>query len=271
MLRLRIFTAAVGLPLVILSIVLGRYAFALFLAVVGGLCAFEIIRLAPRSSQDKALAFVGVFLSVALSCLRVLPLESSVASLVVTAPIVMGLLLLLRHGKGENAFGQWSWSMSGALYVGFLWGHWGALYVLPGGVALVCFGMFTTFFYDTFAFFTGRAVGKHKMAPHLSAGKTWEGAAGGVLMAVVGGLVVRGVLLWFGLAFPLGVLATAIAALCLAIAAQTGDLVESAAKRSAGVKDAGGMLPGHGGMLDRFDSLLFTGPMLYYVALWVSA
>ena len=152
-----------------------------------------------------------------------------------------------------------------------LLGHWGGLYLLSGGVALTFFGVFTTFFYDTFAFFTGRALGRHKVAPSLSAGKTWEGVCGGLAMAVVGGLLIRVVFLRVSGAFPFSVPVTVLGALCVAVAAQLGDLVESALKRSVGVKDAGGILPGHGGMLDRFDSLLFVGPVLYYFALWVSA
>ena len=271
MLKLRVITAAIGLPLVILSIVLGEYTFALFLAVVSGLCALELIRLEPQCSRNVALTFIALILAVTLSTGRLLLPGPRAVELIVTACVLASLMTLLRRGDTRGSFQQWSWSMAVALYVGLLLGQWGQVYSLASGMALVCFGIFTTFFYDTFAFFTGRALGKHKMVPRLSAGKTWEGAAGGVVMAMVGGLLVRMVLQTRSVPFPFGVALTVVVALCLAIAAQMGDLVGSAVKRSAGVKDAGRILPGHGGMLDRFDSLLFTGPVLYYIALWVNA
>lgn len=271
MLRLRILTATLGLPLVVLCLILGPYPFAVFLGVVAAACTYELCRLAPGLSRWDPFAVVALAWAVLLASMRVLPLTAATQSVVVTVPVLVSLILLLRASGQRRTFGQWSWAMGGALYVGWLLGLWGGLYVLPAGRNLVLFGMLTTFFYDTFAFFVGRALGRHKLALHLSAGKTWEGAAGGVVMALVGSLLIRAALIRFAGAFPFSVVATLVAAVFIAIAAQTGDLVESALKRSAGVKDAGGILPGHGGMLDRFDSLLFTGPMLYYFSLWVTA
>ncbi len=140
--------------------------------------------------------------------------------------------------------------------------------MLPAGLSLVLFGMLTTFSYDSFAFLFGRAFGRHKLAPRISGAKTWEGAIGGLISALGIGLLVRAVLLGIIGEFPFPVVLTLLASACIAVTAQVGDLVESALKRGAAVKDTGGVLPGHGGMLDRFDSLLFTGTMLYYFALW---
>ena len=110
---------------------------------------------------------------------------------------------------------------------------------------------------DSLAYFTGRAIGRHKLAPELSPGKTWEGAianlAGSLLVGVVAGR-------W--IALPAVHLA-AMAALAN-VAGQIGDLTESAYKRAAGAKDSGMLLPGHGGMLDRVDSLIFAAPVVWY-------
>ena len=155
--------------------------------------------------------------------------------------------------------------------MGWLLGLWGGLYLLPSGKSLVLFAMLTTFAYDTGAFFTGRAFGRHRLAPSTSAGKTYEGVAGGIASALVVALIIRLVAINAVGSFPLSPALALGAAALIAVAAQTGDLVESAIKRSAHVKDSGTVLPGHGGMLDRFDSLLFTGAALYYYWLWVAA
>jgi phosphatidate cytidylyltransferase len=122
--------------------------------------------------------------------------------------------------------------------------------------------VFATWACDTGAFFTGRAVGRHKLAPEISPGKTVEGAIGGWLCALAMALLVGGFLrLDLRIAASLGAM--------IGVLSQVGDLCESAIKRDLGIKDFSGLLPGHGGILDRFDSLLMTAPLVYYVlALW---
>jgi phosphatidate cytidylyltransferase len=213
---------------------------------------------------------VAVALAVVLAAAGVVPQSDVISALLVTVLLSLSLLMLLAASALRRSFTQWAWSIAGALYVGWMLGHWGRLYVLPSGRDLVVFGMFVTFFYDTFAYFVGRAIGRHKLAPRLSAKKTWEGAVGGLVMAIVGGLLIRFAYLRLCGGFPLPLSFVVPASVLIAVAAQTGDLVESALKRSAGAKDSGGILPGHGGMLDRFDSLLFTGPMLYYLVVLVA-
>lgn len=116
---------------------------------------------------------------------------------------------------------------------------------------------------DTAGFFFGRAFGKHKSSPRISPNKTWEGTAASFAAALLVGLV-TGVYFWGGdsLAEPI------VLAGLLNIAGQLGDLAESALKRSAGVKDSSQLIPGHGGVLDRIDALLFAAPVLWYYWLW---
>jgi phosphatidate cytidylyltransferase len=127
-----------------------------------------------------------------------------------------------------------------------------------GGREWVFLGILSTFSVDTGAYTVGRLTGRHLMAPRISPKKTWEGAAGGYVI---------GTLACFGLNALLdtGVSATTIApfAVAMPLAAQLGDLFESWMKRRMGVKDASGFLPGHGGFLDRMDSVLFVMPLLY--------
>jgi phosphatidate cytidylyltransferase len=123
--------------------------------------------------------------------------------------------------------------------------------------------LFTVFVADTFAYFVGRAVGRHRMAPAISPGKSWEGFVGGTVAAVFVPFLLlyrdRDEFLSIGELFVLGV--------AVAIAGVLGDLFESAVKRDLGVKDSGRILAGHGGMLDRIDALLFAGPVAYAVIL----
>ena len=116
---------------------------------------------------------------------------------------------------------------------------------------------------DTGAYYTGRAFGRHKLAPTVSPGKTWEGAAGGMVASLVMAALAH---YWFFPELSLGA-ALALAAL-MNVLGVVGDLTESALKRGANAKDAAQILPGHGGLLDRLDSLLFNAPLLYYFALY---
>jgi phosphatidate cytidylyltransferase len=116
---------------------------------------------------------------------------------------------------------------------------------------------------DTGAYYTGRALGKHKLAPSVSPGKTWEGAAGGMLASLAAAALAH---YWF---FPeLSLPAALVLAALMNVLGVVGDLTESALKRGANAKDAAQILPGHGGLFDRLDSLLFNAPLLYYFALY---
>ncbi len=132
------------------------------------------------------------------------------------------------------------------------------LSTLPGGWIWLIIMLFCTWSNDTVAYFVGRRWGRRRMAPELSPGKTVEGALGGVLACIIAAWVAA----LFYTHLPLW--PVLLLGLIIGVAAQVGDLVESAIKRQAGIKDAGKLIPGHGGILDRFDSMLFTAPLVYY-------
>jgi phosphatidate cytidylyltransferase len=111
---------------------------------------------------------------------------------------------------------------------------------------------------DAAAYYAGRALGRHKLAPTISPNKTIEGSIAGLAGSILTGIVLGSWLLQRQIAF------LAFASLAAAIAGQLGDLAESALKRSSGVKDSSSLLPGHGGMLDRLDSLIFAAPVFYW-------
>jgi phosphatidate cytidylyltransferase len=139
------------------------------------------------------------------------------------------------------------------------------------GVALLGFPMVLTWINDSAAFFAGRAWGTKKLIPSVSPGKTVVGAIAGTLAAVVCGALIAGLVLGDAMRLPIGYLGGAVGGLLISIAAQIGDLAESLLKREAGVKDSGTFFPGHGGILDRLDALLFAIPIGYWVLLFALA
>jgi len=164
-----------------------------------------------------------------------------------------------------TALDDWTWAVAGLLYVGLLGSHFVLLRGLSNGRDLVYLAVFGTFAADTTAYFVGRAIGRRKLAPSISPGKTVEGTLGGLaggFAAAVLANYLLGIRLEAALIVPL--------ALLLPIAAVLGDLAESILKRGMRVKDAGHVIPGHGGFLDRLDSLLFTVPVVYYFVIWVA-
>jgi len=256
----RVTTALVALPALLAALLLGPAW--LGLAIV---CAalwvglFEFFALL-RARGIRPLRTVGVLLAAALFLDIVAPGWLGVP----TAPLGVVLLLsaTLARGTDLESVSAAAATLLGAVYLGALGGTIAALRVLAplgeGGWRLVLLlGILVTA--DSFAFFVGHALGRRRLAPSVSPGKSVEGALGGVLGGVVGALVVRQLGLP-GLA-PLDAAGLGVAVAALGI---VGDLNESLLKRWAGVKDSGTLFPGHGGMLDRLDSLLFGAPVLYY-------
>lgn len=147
------------------------------------------------------------------------------------------------------------------IYTVVLSSHLFLLRSLEQGRAWAFLAFFLVWATDTFAYLVGRAFGKHPLAPQVSPNKTIEGAIGGLIGAILTGLIASRVMGGMPWTFFLGL------SLIVGISAQIGDLFESALKRSAGVKDSGNLIPGHGGFLDRFDSMLFAFPSVYYIVL----
>jgi phosphatidate cytidylyltransferase len=258
MLRHRILTAVVGLPLLIAIIWFGEPWFTILIAAMAGLAAWEFYRMAG-AIKIQPLTYFGIAWVLLVVASPHCPYSATLPFLI-TSAVIISLIWLLFRRPIDQAFTNWAWTMAAILYIGWMLSYWVQLRSLEAGRALVFLAMFTTFANDTSAFFVGRAWGKHALAPSISSGKTWEGVAGGVAASVAISLIIR-------LIFPLpfNYWQTALAGLIISVFAQLGDLVESVLKRNAGVKDAGKLIPGHGGTLDRVDSLIFTGVIVYYL------
>ena len=257
-LRLRLITAAIGLPLVILVIWLGGWPFAIAAAVVALLASAEfvhgwlfptmpIVAVVPQASTFAASGMMVAGTHV----------DRRFILLGVGLAVILGVLGYSR----TNMFGPrkpyrvLAWCL---VYIGLLLSTAVLLRDAADGRSWMFLGILATFAVDTGAYAVGKLIGKHKMAPKISPGKTWEGAVGGFTAGAAAVFALNAL-------FDTGLSALTILpiALLLPIAAQAGDLVESWMKRRMGVKDASGLLPGHGGFLDRLDSLLFVLPVLY--------
>jgi len=185
--------------------------------------------------------------------------------LLLTSAMVLSLLWLVLRPQKEGAFIGWAWTIAGILYVGWLLSYLVTLR-LEAGRNWVFFALFTTFGSDTVAFFVGRALGRHRLAPRISPNKTWEGAIAGVFGAIIVSLLF---ILPTPLSLPLSYGQAVLLGLLVSIFGQFGDLVESLLKRSTGVKESGKLMPGHGGVLDRMDSIVFAGIVVYYYFLFL--
>jgi phosphatidate cytidylyltransferase len=269
MLRHRVITAAVGVPLIILAIWFGDPWpwFTLLIAAAALAGTYEFYHMA-NFDRKEPLIYLGLLWSLAL-VLSPHYQNPDVLPIVITAAMLISLILLLLRPSREKAFHNWAWMIVGALYVGWMLSYWLNLRRLVDGQNWVYLAMLTTFANDTGAYFIGRARGKHKLAPKISPAKTWEGAIGGLICAILAAIVIATVLKLLGPPFIFKYWQIILLGFLVSLFAQLGDLIESLLKRNMGVKESGNLLPGHGGILDRFDSLIFVGAVVYYYVIWV--
>ena len=268
MLKYRVITGVVGVPLVILAIWFGDPWpwFTLLIAAAALAGTYEFYKMANFDRREPLL-YLGLLCSLAL-VLSPHYRSPDVLPIVITATILISLIWLLCRPSKEGAFRNWAWTIVGALYVGWMLSHWLSLRGLEDGRNLVYLAILTTFANDTGAYFIGRARGKRKLAPAISEGKTWEGAIGGLICAILGAMVIATVLNLIS-PFAFRYWQIILLGFFVSLFAQLGDLVESLLKRNMGLKESGNLLPGHGGILDRFDSLIFVGAVVYYYVIWV--
>jgi phosphatidate cytidylyltransferase len=262
----RLATAAVVLPLLLGIIVFAPpVATVGLVAVVGLLGLFEFYALLA-ARQIPPYRALGVLLALGIGVEVAWP-RSTFGALWAAAALLVTAALLGRGREIGDRVQAAGGTLLGALYLGALSGAIAGLRLLApadqGAWRLILL-LAVIMAADTAAYFVGQMVGRHKLAPSVSPGKTWEGFAGGLVGGTLGALAVRAALLP---ELPLG----HAAALGLVVAAlgTAGDLVESVIKRWAGVKDSGTLFPGHGGALDRLDSLLFGAPVLYYYFVFI--
>lgn len=268
----RVITAAVLLPFLIASILISwlEPLFVLLVAVAMSLGLLEFWKLAKRRGMkpDVAVGYLGAAVIFTIFYFNDPSQDAFSLFLLVVALVLLTMATLaIATFKGapfDAIISSSGATILGVLYVALLGGH---LVALRSGFEQKLSAHLLSFFFlvimgaDSGAYYVGRAIGKHKLAPKISPGKTWEGVGGGLLAGLLAATISH---FWFfrelplKWALPLGAV--------MVVLGIIGDLTESALKRSAGAKDAANILPGHGGALDRMDSLLFNAPVIYYFA-----
>lgn len=265
----RILTAVVVLPFLIASILITSlwwvFVFLAAAAMVIGLWEFYLLAKKLKLNPDPGAGYLAgaAIVTIALyndPAVNVLLVQFVIIVLTVGALIAA----TLRGAPFDKMIASAGATILGVLYIPLLGSH---LISIRTGFNQTLSAHLLSFFFlvlmgsDAGAYYVGRAIGKRKLAPSISPGKTWEGAVGGILAALAMATLAH---FWFFRELPLKY-ALPLAAL-MTVVGVFGDLAESALKRGAGAKDAANILPGHGGILDRLDSLLFNAPLIYYFA-----
>ncbi len=260
----RLAVILVGVPSLYLITLRGGFFFLALvdLIILQGLREFYLLMKAKGYEPFEAL---GYFCALAISGYAWR--QGVAVPLILTGSLLLIMIRELWRKEPRRALGHIAVTVFGIMYIGWLGSHLVMMRELPGalgiedrvGARLVFFTALVVWFTDTGAYLTGVLIGRHKLAPRISPKKTIEGAVGGLVAGAAAGWLATG---WFA-AF-LTPLAGTMLGLAGAAVGQAGDLVESMIKRDVGLKDTAELIPGHGGVLDRFDSLLFTGPVFYY-------
>ena len=279
---LRLASATVGIPIVVAALWAGAPWLSVLAAVLASLGAVEFYRMAEQRGARPA-TLLGVLWALAFVVSGHRDDYVQYQTLLVFAGgavLALAWHLARRLAAGPPRGGDngatpsnlsdpvldWGYTVAGAVYTGWTLSLFLRLRAGDAGLEWALLAVLATFATDTGAFLVGRLIGRRRLAPRISPGKTWEGAVGGWIAAV--GAVV-------GLAALLDLPVTPAEAAALGalvgVAAQLGDLVESALKRSAGVKDSGTLIPGHGGVLDRLDSVVFAIVVVYHFSVWTAS
>jgi phosphatidate cytidylyltransferase len=268
MLRQRLLVAAIGLPLGLAAIILGGYflfGFAVVLTMMGLHEYYTLV----RSYRPNLLVGYMSGLCVVVFCFLfdkfgktgLLGQEGILVGL--AAMMVLIFLWSLLGKLGAHLVGRMALTAFGVLWVAVGFAYIMLVRSLNHGQSLAILLVTCTVANDTFAYFVGRVIGRHRMAPRISPKKTVEGAIGGLAGSTIAALLVS----VYSNGMPRG--GAVLVGLIIGVVGQWGDLFESAIKRDFGVKDSGKILPGHGGILDRFDAFLFVGVATYWSSMWL--
>jgi phosphatidate cytidylyltransferase len=266
----RIIFAVIAAPVAIAVVYFGDWALTILLSVLAGLAAWELFRIARAGGAtplEPAGIAIAALIPVAVHAQRLGVYTLSLTMLVALALLLFASTIWLR-GPAGRPLAAVSITTFGVLYSS-LFAYIYALryhdYAVGAGAGtiLVLLPVLLTWATDVGAYAVGRSMGRRKLIPSVSPGKTVEGAVGGLALAIVICLLYVKLVLMRYAQLAMTIQGAVLFAIVISVAAQTGDLAESLLKREAGIKDSSRIIPGHGGILDRFDSLLFVLPIAF--------
>ncbi|MEG0074643.1 MAG: phosphatidate cytidylyltransferase [Eubacterium sp.] len=261
----RVMTAVVGLPILFALLYLGGYFLFTACLVLSAIGLFEFSNAMNRRLEHK----INFTFMVILSTIILISMKFDYYSLMPTFMIVLITVFCFEILNGKTDIYRGMASVFGLIYIPVMFGYLLLFENIKSGVYYLWMVFIIAFATDTAAYFVGRAIGKRKLAPKISPKKTIAGAIAGIITAAVM-MILYGLILKFGFQIELPFYYYAVAGFIGSIAGQCGDLTASMIKRKMEIKDFGRCLPGHGGILDRFDSILFIIPLIYIFAIYTA-
>lgn len=260
MLKTRLLSAFILIPFILGSVYVGGLAFFVLVAVALLAAGWEYFDMARRAGH-RPMMWLGLA-SIALILLEAQFKWNAMREIILVIVVVSLVIGVFQHSEGWLT--GWAYTIAGVLYVGLVGSYFLLVRNLPQEIGLLwtILALLTAWANDTGAFFAGTRLGRHGFFTNISPKKTWEGALGGFAASILTMLVAS-------VLFQIPLLHSILFGAGLSVAATLGDLAESLIKRQTGVKDSSNIIPGHGGLLDRIDSLLSAAVFAYYYLVWI--
>ncbi|MBI9033746.1 MAG: phosphatidate cytidylyltransferase [Bacteroidales bacterium] len=265
---IRTLTGSLFVVLILGSILLGYWAFFSVMLGFSAIALNEFYRMSPKGLQVQALngIFILILIQLVLGFVTEGLLDSKYLLIIIVA--VVGLFIFELYRKKEKPFENIAWTILGLVLIAFPFSILSNIFHFDHqnntGAYLLIAIFSITWMNDTGAYLVGTAIGKHRLFERISPKKSWEGSIGGAVVAILTAYLFS---IWIT---QIDLIHWVIIAIIITIFANFGDLVESLLKRSSNVKDSGSILPGHGGVLDRFDATLFAAPLVWvYIMLFL--
>lgn len=269
--KTRVTSAIVILPVIIYLFFAGGIQWGILVAVAAAIGTYEVYGMC-RARGYRPASVIGIAVSFGF-CLALAFKNAALAVCILFIGSMAAAAFDLTRNDPQDSLANMGASLLGIFYVGGLLSHAILIRDYIGGNALGIFYIFVaiggSMLCDTGAYFTGRAYGKNKLIPKISPGKTVQGTLGGIASGTIGVLLISLVGRIF-VKVPLGIFEALLLGFLISVGGVVGDLIESSMKRDAKVKDSGSIIPGHGGLMDRLDALLWAIPITYYFALWAN-
>ena len=255
----RIISAIVGVPLIALFLIIrGNYLFV-FVGVLSLIGMYEYYK-AINATGVKTMSFIGYIFCLAFYVLQLFYPDTEISSKIMAVMLIT--LFTYEIFTRKNGVDGIIHTLFGFVYVAFLMSHILRINNLENAAILIWLPFLTAWFTDSSAYFVGISIGKHKIIPSISPKKSLEGFIGGIIGSSVLTTLFGVIIIGYG--YDIALVHFIIIGLICGFASEIGDLAGSYIKRFTKIKDFGNLIPGHGGILDRFDSILFTMPIVYY-------